>query len=304
MTDARREREAVSPHHSYSYRRRAGRHPSCFRLTAGAPSCNSETYLRSRMSLIRKDHGAPSRGRKEDFKGRNEPNSSSPSSYLSTCGIHVSVGRTRKYTGKDTWSRRTALRAEIPRETASGLPRSPRSSAFFPTNAGRRDPFLPFTARPQVCPSSLPPPFRSRYRSNFPSDVRRDFRESKDPFSKDPILSRLSGTREPGLSRVPLPLVPFLSPRRIRYSFIYSLAVANNGSCFLLRGIDRSFRIRDLLRMYVRICTSEIRIARRLPEYILCSEGNDFGQSTCPTFFPSFFLSSIRCSRRLNVPLV
>lgn len=127
-----------------------------------------------------------------------------------------------------------------------------------------RDPFLPFTARPQVCPSS-PSLFRSRYRSNFPSDVRRDFRESNDPFSKDPILSRLSGTREPGLSR-PLPLVPFLSLHRIRYSFIYSLAVANNGSCFLPRGIDRTFRIRGLLRLYgqllIRIGMSQIRIAR------------------------------------------
>lgn len=182
----------------------------------------------------------PRAAAKKISEGRNEPNSSRPSSYLSTCGIHVSVARTRKYTGKDTWSRRTALRAEIPRETASGLPRSPRSSAFFPTNAGRREreiPFLPFTR------SVLP-----LFRSNFPSDVRRDFRESKDP-----ILSRLSGTREsPGPSRV---LRPSSHPsRRIRYSFIYSLAVANNGSCSLRRGIDRTFGIRGLLRMCSVCC--------------------------------------------------
>lgn len=62
-----------------------------------------------------------------------------------------------------------------------------------------------------------------------------------------PILSRLSGTKEPGLSH-PFPL---FSLRRMRHPFIYSLAAANNGSCFLLRGIDRTFRIRGLLWMYV-----------------------------------------------------
>lgn len=141
-----------------------------------------------------------------------------------------------------------ANRAEIPRETASGLPRSPRSSAFFPTKGEKEIPFFP--------PPSPPlPPLR---RSNFPSDVRRDFRESKDPFSKDPILSRLSGTREPGLSRPLFPLGPFLSLGRVRYSFIYSLArlQTTGAASFRVESI-RTFRIRGLLR----IGTSEIRIA-------------------------------------------
>lgn len=44
---------------------------------------------------------------------RGEPGASS------TCGIHVSVGRTRKYTGKDTWSPvNRAQRGYPPRETA------------------------------------------------------------------------------------------------------------------------------------------------------------------------------------------
>lgn len=84
---------------------------------------------------------------------------------------------------------RTALRAKIPRETAPGLPRSPRSSAFFPTDT-RRDPFFPLQPGRRSVPPSLSIYIYihlslSCYRSNFPSDVRRDFRESKDPFSSD-----------------------------------------------------------------------------------------------------------------------
>lgn len=86
----------------------------------------------------------------------------------STCGIHVSVGRTRKYTGKDTWSPvNRAQRGYPPRETARFTARL-RSNVLSHENRF----FL-----------LQPGPGRSHLllTLQFPVE-RQDFRESKDPF--------------------------------------------------------------------------------------------------------------------------
>lgn len=200
-----------------------------------------------------------------------------------------------------------APRRDPPRETASGLPRSPRSSAFFPTSA-REIPFFPLQPGRRSVPPFLPS-FTPATAPISRSDV--DFRESNDPFSKDPILSRLSGTREPGLSR-PLPLRPSSLPSpHFRYSFIYSLAAANNGSRFLPRMESivllgsaayydcmdgrsyesvraRSGLLGDLQNVYIYRAARAMILAKVLVRLS----------------FHLFFLPSIRCLRRLNVSLV
>ena len=101
----------------------------------------------------------------------------------SSCGIHVSVSRTRKYTGKDTWSPvNRAQHGYPPRETAgftAHLRRDPTSShteivsSFY--NSARAEPSLTNALQ-------------------FPSGARQDFHELKNPFSS--ALSRLSATKE------------------------------------------------------------------------------------------------------------
>lgn len=160
------------------------------------------------MPLIREDRGRSLTGRKEDFKGAKRAETPTFQPAVFTCPLAVHVNTPGKIHGEPG---RTALRADPSgRPRRVYLARRDPPPSFPPTR--RRDPFFPLQpGRRSGSPRSLArfTPSLFRYRSNFPLDVRRDFRESKDPFSKDPILSRLSGTREPGLSR---PLPPFLFP--------------------------------------------------------------------------------------------
>lgn len=230
------------PYHSYSYRRRAKKGcadpaiplPFAWQRTHDS-AARLGTYLRSRMPLIRKDPSPTAK--KISERGGSE---TSRESSLSTCGIHVSVGRARKYIGKDTWSWRIALRVEDPPGDRAGFT---SLAAILRLLSHQHGTILSSL----LCPSlSL-----SRYRSNFPSDVRRDFRESKDPFSSDlkPLVRHERARTFSPLSSSS----PSLRP------FIYSLAAANNRSCFLRRGIDRTFKTRGLLQMYVSSLMRSVR---------------------------------------------
>lgn len=141
----------------------------------------------------------------------------------SSCGIHVSVSRTRKYTGKDTWSPvNRAQHGYPPRETArftAHLRRDPTSShteivsSFY--NSARAGPSLTNVLQ-------------------FPSGARQDFHESKNPFSS--ALSRLSATKERAL-REPSLISFFL--RSHPTPFIYSVATEQIGRAVF----GREFRI-------------------------------------------------------------
>lgn len=124
-------RENITPCHPYSYCRRAGSSIPLPFLDSEHTAPNLQRIQRKRIPLIRRIAAFPHRpqGRFRGCVGgawRGEPGAPS------TCGIHVSVGRTRKYIGKDTWSPvNRAQRGYPPRETArftARLRRDPTSS--------------------------------------------------------------------------------------------------------------------------------------------------------------------------------